>query len=550
MIKNYKTIPTVPLSTELIDNVLSKTMRKTPTVIHNQRNTGKIRAFYTKKIKFAANEFQDRLSRIINSFPILEDIHPFYADLFNVLYDRDHYKMALGHINVVRNTIKNIGDEYIRLLKYGDTLYRCKQLKRAGLGKMATAAKKLTPTLEYLEQVRQHMSRVPSIDPSARTLLICGFPNVGKSSFMNKISRAQVDVQPYAFTTKSLFVGHFDYAYLRFQVIDTPGILDHPIEERNLIEMQSITALAHLRATVLYFFDLSENCGFPVADQIALLVSLEPLLVNQILLVFSKCDLKPLSVYLNEEDDGTLAKFLEGRRYVELSSQEEMNVDLVKNTACDMLVDEKLKKKMESEKITEFMNRIKVVRPLHLREKGENVLVAEDVVTERMKEVEDPEYVFDDRKNNFVAEEERYDEMPEFYDGKNLADFVDEKIMQRLDELEEEENEQLEKYAKEYDILSKEERAMKDEIVIARRARIQEYSMNKRASIPKRWKKQSKETEKNVSEKKDKLKVALPKSEIKLKMQIEKIRKKVNKRYYDKTPKHAFRGAPKKRGKW
>ena len=27
---------------------------------------------------------------------------------------------------------------------------------------------------------------------------------VGKSSFMNKVSRANVDVQPYAFTTKSL----------------------------------------------------------------------------------------------------------------------------------------------------------------------------------------------------------------------------------------------------------------------------------------------------------------------------------------------------------
>lgn len=47
-----------------------------------------------------------------------------------------------------------------------------------------------------------------------------------------------MDVQPYAFTTKSLFVGHMDYRYLRWQVIDTPGILDRPLEERNTIEMQ------------------------------------------------------------------------------------------------------------------------------------------------------------------------------------------------------------------------------------------------------------------------------------------------------------------------
>jgi nucleolar GTP-binding protein len=35
---------------------------------------------------------------------------------------------------------------------------------------------------------------------------------------MNKLTRADVDVQPYAFTTKSLFVGHTDHEYMRFQV--------------------------------------------------------------------------------------------------------------------------------------------------------------------------------------------------------------------------------------------------------------------------------------------------------------------------------------------
>ena len=50
---------------------------------------------------------------------------------------------------------------------------------------MCTVMKKQGPSLAYLEQVRQHMSRLPSIDPNTRTLLVCGYPNVGKSSFMN-----------------------------------------------------------------------------------------------------------------------------------------------------------------------------------------------------------------------------------------------------------------------------------------------------------------------------------------------------------------------------
>jgi len=133
---------------------------------------------------------------------------------------------------------------------------------------MATIMKRQKDPLAYLEQVRQHISRLPAIDPNTRTLLICGYPNVGKSSFINKVTRADVDVQPYAFTTKSLFVGHLDYKYLRWQVIDTPGILDHPLEEMNTIEMQSITALAHLKSCVLYFMDLSEQCGYSVEAQV------------------------------------------------------------------------------------------------------------------------------------------------------------------------------------------------------------------------------------------------------------------------------------------
>lgn len=138
---------------------------------------------------------------------------------------------------------------------------------------MATIMRRQKDPLSYLEQVRQHISRLPAIDPNTRTLIICGYPNVGKSSFINRVTRADVDVQPYAFTTKSLFVGHMDYKYLRWQVIDTPGILDHPLEEMNTIEMQSITALAHLKSAVLYFMDLSEQCGYTVEAQVCTAIS-------------------------------------------------------------------------------------------------------------------------------------------------------------------------------------------------------------------------------------------------------------------------------------
>lgn len=53
----------------------------------------------------------------------------------NVLYDKNHYKLALGQLRTARHLIDSVAKDYVRLLKFGDSLYRCKQLKRAALGR-------------------------------------------------------------------------------------------------------------------------------------------------------------------------------------------------------------------------------------------------------------------------------------------------------------------------------------------------------------------------------------------------------------------------------
>jgi len=96
---NFKQITKIPNASELIDITLSKTQRKTPTVVAAGFKITRVRKFYMRKVKFMQSSVNERLSGIVDGFPKLNDIHPFYGDLMNVLYDRDHYKLALGHIN-------------------------------------------------------------------------------------------------------------------------------------------------------------------------------------------------------------------------------------------------------------------------------------------------------------------------------------------------------------------------------------------------------------------------------------------------------------------
>ena len=363
---NFKKIAVVPTSKDFTDVVLSKTQRKTPTVVHRHYKISRIRSFYMRKVKFTQSNFSEKLTTILSEFPKLEDVHPFYADLMNVLYDKDHYKLALGQLNTARHLIDNVSKDYVRLLKYGDSLYRCKQLKRAALGRMATIMKRQAQSLAYLEQVRQHLSRLPSIDPNTRTIIICGFPNVGKSSFINKITRADVEVQPYAFTTKSLYVGHTDYKYLRWQIIDTPGILDHPLEERNTIEMQAITALAHLRAAVLYIMDPSEQCGYSMEAQKNLFDNIKPLFNNKpLIVVANKADIWREDL---PEDKKKILKSFEADaingQVLEMSNKDDDDsVNEVKVQACEILLQHRVEMKFKTKKADGILNRIHVAEP-------------------------------------------------------------------------------------------------------------------------------------------------------------------------------------------
>ncbi|PGH11003.1 hypothetical protein AJ79_05154 [Helicocarpus griseus UAMH5409] len=462
----WKEIQPVPSSQEFLDIVLSRTQRRLPTQIRAGFKISRIRAFYTRKVKFTQETFCEKFQAILEGFPRLQDIHPFHKDLMNTLYDADHFRIALGQLSTAKHLIETVSRDYVRLIKYAQSLFQCKQLKRAALGRMATICKRLKDPLVYLEQVRQHLGRLPSIDPNTRTLLICGYPNVGKSSFLRNITKADVDVQPYAFTTKSLFVGHFDYKYLRFQAIDTPGILDHPLEEMNTIEMQSITAIAHLRSAILYFMDLSEQCGYSVTDQIKLFNSIKPLFANKLVFVV----VNKIDVMRPEDLDAATQEELQAIlkpgdvEILQVSCATTEGVSAVKNAACDRLLAERVAQKLKtgsntagtpSGRLGELLARIHVAQPMGgvVRE----AFIPEAVHNMKKYDKNDPEKrrlardteeenggagVFNvDLKDKYMLadDEWKHDKIPEVWNGKNIYDFVDPDIEQKLAALEEEE---------------------------------------------------------------------------------------------------------------
>ena len=331
-----------------------------------------------------------------------------------------------------------------------------------------------------------------------------------------------MDVQPYAFTTKSLFVGHFDYKYLRFQAIDTPGILDHPLEEMNTIEMQSITAIAHLRSAILYFMDLSEQCGYSVNAQIQLFHSIKPLFANKLVfVVINKIDImKPED--LDTETKAMLDSMLKSGEVelLQLSCTTMEGVTEVKNAACERLIADRVAQKLKAGtnssgsiggRLGDVLTRIHVAQPLGgiLRE----AYIPDAVKKLRKFSKDDPDRrrlardveeenggagVYNiNLKDQYKLDDEdwRYDRVPEVFDGKNVYDFVDPDIETKLAALEEEE-EKLEAkgyYDSDEDVEDADEAdiRMKAELIREKREEIRNEarmrkSLKNRALIPRR----------------------------------------------------------------
>ncbi|EOA39232.1 hypothetical protein CARUB_v10012210mg [Capsella rubella] len=502
---NFKKITVVPDGKQLVDIVLSRTQRQTKTVVHKGDKISNLRSFYMMKVKFTQSNFNEKLSAIIDEFPRLKEIHPFYDDLLHVLYNKDHYKLALGQVNTARNKISQIATDYVKLVKYGDTLYRCKCLKVAALGRMCTVIKGIGPSLGYLEQ----------------------------SSFMNKVTRADVDVQPYAFTTKSLFLGHTDYKCLRYQVIDTPGLLDRDIEDRNIIEMCSITALAHLRAAVLFFLDISGSCGYTIAQQASLFHNIKSALKNKpLVIVCNKTDLMPVEK-LSEEDKKLIEEMKDEAMRTAVGANEETvllkmstltdeGIMSVRNAACQMLLDHRVEAKMKSRKIIDHLHRFHVAMP-KARDDQERLpctpqLAKEAGEKEKRKTEKDLEnenggagvYSASLKKTYILAKEEWKDDIiPEICDGHNVADFVDSDILNRLEELTSEESlRQAEEAENGFEIEGEElTEKEKNDLAAMRKTRallIQNHRLKKsnaknRATVPRKFDKDKKFTRKRMS---------------------------------------------------
>lgn len=268
----FEDLPKTPRAEELLDTAFSRATRA------GRAKSGV--AAQQSMLRTATNVIHDNLEHVVRSWPDLEGVHPANRELAGAVlrrtYDADGeagagvnaLRQHLGAVSWAAETTKDIGREYEdRVSGDPDT---ARKFRKQAFARLADIVEDVDDDLAAVATAREALRELPEIDPDVPTIVVAGYPNVGKSSFVNHVTAAHNEIASYPFTTTGVHLGHVEIDHITYQLVDTPGLLDRPAEERNDVEGQAVTALRHLADCVVVVVDASETGGYPLSDQLAL----------------------------------------------------------------------------------------------------------------------------------------------------------------------------------------------------------------------------------------------------------------------------------------
>jgi len=220
------------------------------------------------RIDIIESNLNDPLRQIISCFPSIDSLDKFYVELIKCTLDYSDLKKSLGSVDWAVKKISLFSKEYKRRASRLNEIDQINKNRREYYGRISSVLKQIKKYLLYLEEARKTMRNYPDIKTSCFTVCIFGFPNVGKSTLLSKITPANPEINSYAFTTKGLNLGYINLPGNKIQIIDTPGTLNRK-EKMNYIELQAYLAATYVADTIVYVFDPTDT--YDINDQKKLL---------------------------------------------------------------------------------------------------------------------------------------------------------------------------------------------------------------------------------------------------------------------------------------
>lgn len=205
-----------------------------------------------------------KLNGLLRDFPRPDDFSGFYRELFKVTLNEGKYENSIKDLKWAGEKIAEISHSHAGLITRCPDADDLKKKMKNYIGRVSSIIKKISPSLLYLDHARREFKDYPMMKIDLFTVCIAGFPNVGKSTLLGKLTTSKPEIKNYAFTTKRLNLGYAEMGGRKVQFIDTPGTLAR-IDKMNNIEKQAYLAMKYQANLIVFIFDLTHT--YPLEDQ-------------------------------------------------------------------------------------------------------------------------------------------------------------------------------------------------------------------------------------------------------------------------------------------
>ncbi len=258
--------PGTPPSSAILDTAFRSAYRTTP---HGETPLDRARRRALLKIVRSSATVTRHLRLAIRLA-----IRPGLTEFDRALIDRrlGAGRLARAERRVMRavERIRGLSVEEQRLLRKESNRTEFAESVRRFYGRLASFTREVDPDLRFLAEVARFRKDHPVLDPGQPVVTVAGFPNVGKSSLVARLSSATPKVAAYPFTTVAIEVGHADLGFDRLQVLDTPGVLNRG-RAMNPSEVEADAAVSRAATVILFVLDPTGSCGYTLAEQEKLL---------------------------------------------------------------------------------------------------------------------------------------------------------------------------------------------------------------------------------------------------------------------------------------
>lgn len=216
------------------------------------------------RISAVKDSLVNQLNKILESFPRIDDEPVFYRELIKTTTDYVALKKSLGGMNWAKKKVIEFFNDSNKKIARCKELGKINGYRRGFYGRISSIIKRIGKNLAQLKRAGDIMRSFPDIKPGIFTVCIFGFPNVGKTTLLFKLTGSKPEIKPYAFTTKGLNLGYIKEGYKKIQLIDTPGSLNR-FDKMNNIEKQAYLAAKYCANLIIYVYDLTEP--YPLKGQ-------------------------------------------------------------------------------------------------------------------------------------------------------------------------------------------------------------------------------------------------------------------------------------------